>query len=167
MAAVAAKLGIDPAWLNAQIEFESAWDPQATNQVSGARGLIQFEDAAARDLGFADADTLVAQYPDSESQLLNPVYNWYALQQKRYGAFTTMQAFCMSVFYPKAMTWPADWPFPDTVREENPGINTPQDYVNRVNLAPPIQVVKSAALPGAIALLVIGAAYLYMSKRGA
>lgn len=48
----AGKLGLSWESLYKQINFESAWNPQARNPKSGARGLIQFMPATAKALGY-------------------------------------------------------------------------------------------------------------------
>jgi soluble lytic murein transglycosylase-like protein len=55
----AAKLGVTADSLYKLINFESSWDPQATNRYTGARGLIQFMPATARSMGFAAAMTVL------------------------------------------------------------------------------------------------------------
>jgi soluble lytic murein transglycosylase-like protein len=50
--ALANKLGASRDSLYKMIYFESKWNPQARNPVSGARGLIQFMPSTARGMGF-------------------------------------------------------------------------------------------------------------------
>jgi hypothetical protein len=136
---VSANLGIDPSWLNNLIEFESGWNPAARNELSGARGLIQFTHTTARNLGFQDADDLVAKYPDAEGQLLSPVYR-YLSKMKPY---PTKQSLYMAVFYPAARNWAPDTAFSPTIQKLNPGIVTVADYVRKVEIIP---MVKTAAI---------------------
>lgn len=51
----ATALGLDSDTLYKQINFESGWNPQATNPYSGARGLIQFMPSTAKWMGYAAA----------------------------------------------------------------------------------------------------------------
>lgn len=112
------------------INFESAgWNPLARNKISGARGLIQFTHATAREMGFKDADELVNKYPTIESQLEFPVYNYL----KKYTPFSNKQSLYLSVFYPKYRNYPPLTEFDDTVKSQNPGIITVQDYIDYVD----------------------------------
>jgi hypothetical protein len=125
---VSSALNINRDWLNKLIEFESSWNPQATNPLSGARGLIQFTHTTARELGFADANALVRQYPDAVSQLLGPVYQYL----NKYKPFPTAQSLYMAVFYPTARNWSPQTPFSNAIQALNPGIKTVQDYISKV-----------------------------------
>jgi hypothetical protein len=135
-------LDIPPEWLYKLISFESHWDPLAkagipfnkakvdagTEAPRFARGLIQFIDSTARDLGYTSADNLVERNPTIDDQLMFPVLQYL----KKYAPFPTEQSFYLSVFYPAARNWPASKVFPDSVRAANPGIKCPADYVNKV-----------------------------------
>lgn len=48
----ATKLGVSRDSLYHLIALESGWNPQATNKISGARGLIQFMPKTAKGMGF-------------------------------------------------------------------------------------------------------------------
>jgi len=124
----AATIGARPESLYRLIAFESGWDPQAKNPTSSARGLIQFIDATARDLGFADSAELVAQFPTVEDQLLGPITTYLV----QYGPYPDDQTLFMAVFYPAAMQWDPDREFPQWVKDANPGINSPAEYMARV-----------------------------------
>ena len=125
---VSANLGIPPLWIDKLIRFESGWNPLAQNPYSGARGLIQFMPDTAKSMGYDDADDLVSQYPDVESQLLGPVSAYLS----KLKPFPTAQSLYMSVFYPVARTWPVTRTFPPDVLRVNPGIVTVGDYIKRV-----------------------------------
>ena len=125
---VSKKLGVEPSWLWALIQFESAGNPAARNKITGARGLIQFMPATARELGYKNADEIVEKYPTFEKQLETPVYNYL----KRYAPFPTKQSLYMSVFYPAARKWTLGAFFPALVIKQNPGIDTVQSYINHV-----------------------------------
>lgn len=63
---IAAKLGIDPDWLMACMEFESGLNPAAKNPKSSASGLIQFMAATAKNLG---TTTMALRKMSGEAQL--------------------------------------------------------------------------------------------------
>lgn len=126
---VASLLSIPDSWLYNLIYFESKGNPQAENPYTKAKGLIQFMPKTAQWLGFKDQFDLVKRYPDFESQLKGPVYNYL----QRYKPFTTEQSFYMSVFYPKYRYVPLNTEFNSIVQKYNPGIKTVKDYVKKVN----------------------------------
>lgn len=127
---VAAKIiNCDPLHLRAVIEFESGWNPQARNAVSGARGLIQFMPATARSLGFDSADQLVLLLPNIEAQLLGPVARYFRTIGSQ---FPNLQAVCMAIFYPAYRYEPEAKAFPEAVQKQNPNIKTVADYMNKV-----------------------------------
>lgn len=130
LAETAAALGVEPAWLAALVDFETAgtWSPAISNPHSSARGLLQFIDSTARDLGYADSDDLVRQHPTIEAQLRGPVLAYLS----RWKPFPTLSALAMAVFYPAARYWSETAIFPRAVRDVNPGISTVGDYVRRV-----------------------------------
>jgi len=139
---VSASLGVQPQWLYNLIRFESGWNPLSKSGMpynkakvdkglenpKFARGLIQFIDSTAIDLGYKSADDLVDRNPDVSSQLFFPVKQYL----EKYKPFPTEQSFYLSVFYPAARSWNPNQFFPDSVLAANPGINTPGDYVRKV-----------------------------------
>jgi hypothetical protein len=125
---IAAALSINSTWLYQLIDFESGWNPAAKNPYSGARGLIQFVNSTARDMGYLSADDLYEKNPDRIKQLQNPVF----LYLKKYAPFPTLQSLLMAVFYPKYRNVEPDTLFPQYVLASNPGIKTPADYIKRV-----------------------------------
>lgn len=125
---VSKALNVPPKKLSILINFESRWDPQALNKISGARGLIQFIPSTAKRMGFHNSLDLVTRYPTIKSQLEGPVYSYL----KAFKPFKNDQSLFFSVFYPKARTWPLYKRFPLNVRKSNPGINTPADYMRKV-----------------------------------
>lgn len=147
---VAIGLDVPPQWLKNLIQFESGWNPQATNKYSGARGLLQFTNTTAKALGYMDADHLVAEHPDSVSQLLGPVQAYFGMNNNTRGPYPTQQSLYMAVFYPAARKWSPLQAFPEYVQKLNPGIKTVQDYVNKIN--------RKSAMTGAafVALLITG-----------
>jgi len=141
--AAAIATGARPDDLNALIAFESNFDPWAKNPLSSARGLLQFTNMTARELGYKDSADLVEKNPDFSSQIQNAVIPYL----KKYAPFPNQQSLYLSVFYPAARTWQPDAIFPASVQAVNPGIRTVQDYINKVNsrkllpLALPISII--------------------------
>lgn len=121
---IAINLGVSYADLFNLINFESGFNPLAKNPNSSARGLIQFIDSTARDLGFNDSLDLVTKNPTIQQQL--PIVEKYLMQ---YYPFDGKQSLYLSVFYPKYRNVSPETQFPDSVKRANPGINTPADYV--------------------------------------
>jgi hypothetical protein len=155
-------LSVPPAWLDNLIQFESKWQPDIKNPFSSARGLIQFVDRSARELGYKDSADLVAKNPSIEKQLLGPVVSYL----KKFAPFQSEQSLYMSVFYPAARFIHPDTAFPEAVRKVNPGIVTVQDYINKVK---GIRTARTAGKALLALLIVSGVAWgLYtLSKKGA
>lgn len=130
----AAKIKADPVALHNLISFETAgtFDPAIKNPSSTARGLIQFTNATAQSLGYADSADLVAKNPTFADQLAGPVVSYLS----RFMPYETRQELYMAVFYPAAKDWPLNQPFPEWVRRANPGINFVGDYVSLVEGRP-------------------------------
>lgn len=133
----AIQIGTRPEWLDALINFETAgtYDTSISNTLSSAKGLIQFTNASARDLGYADSTDLVRALPDFESQMMNGVVPYFRLKarQNNITSYQDKQALYMAVFYPVYWNKPPGTPFPDSVQAVNPGIVTAQDYINFVD----------------------------------
>lgn len=133
----ARRIGTKPEWLDALINFETGgtYSTNIKNPRSSAIGLIQLTNAPARDMGFADSTAAVEAYPDFKSQMFNIVVPYFEMKKKQNGIDNYMkkQSLYMAVFYPAYWDWPADSLFPIEVRNVNPGINTPQDYINFVD----------------------------------
>lgn len=123
----ASRLGVNPDDLYKLINFESGWRPAAANPYSSAKGLIQFTDKTARSLGYSDSANLVDFNPTRIDQL--PLVEKYLSQFK---PFSGKQSLYLAVFYPAARNWLPGKLFPEAVRKVNPGINTPGDYVKKV-----------------------------------
>jgi len=125
-------IGVPPEWLDAIINFETAgtYSVTARNPYSGAMGLIQVTDTTARSVFHVEnSAALSEQYPTFDSYMENVVVPYF----RRYAPFPTKQSFYMSVFYPAYRNSPADTVFSEKVREVNPGIDTVQDYVDKVD----------------------------------
>ncbi len=118
------RLGVKYEDLYQLIKFESGWNPVAKNSRSSARGLLQWTDSSARQLGFSDSADMIKKNPAIADQL-ELVLRY--LEPKK--PFPTKQSLFMAVFYPAARSWDQDRVFPDTVRSANPGIDTVRDYM--------------------------------------
>lgn len=129
----AKQIGTRPEWLDALINFETAgtYDPMKRNPLSSAKGLIQFINASARDLGYADSLSLVTEFNTFESQMMGPVIEYFKLKarQNNIDSYMTKQALYMAVFYPAYWDEPVTKVFPPEVRASNPDIHTPADYI--------------------------------------
>ena len=79
------------------------------------------------------ADTIVSKFPNRVSQLKTPVYDYLVREHKRLPYNGTDQDLYMAVFYPAYRRKSASMAFPANVKASNPGISTPQDYINLVN----------------------------------
>src|SRR4030067_2553397 len=90
---IAQNLGVSPVDLSQLIRFESKWNPAAKNKLSSARGLLQFTNATAQRLGFADSLDLVEKNPTAVEQL--PIVERYLEQYKPYSG---KQSLFMAVF---------------------------------------------------------------------
>jgi len=154
--AAAIATGARPDDLNALIAFESNYDPQAKNPLSSAKGLLQFTNATARTLGYADSTDLINKNPDFSSQIQNAVIPYLKL----YAPFPTQQSLYLSVFYPAARDWQPHAVFPANVQAVNPGIKTVQDYINRVNS----RKLLSLSLPISI-ILILALTYLFTRRE--
>lgn len=152
--AISIRLNVNSGELTKLIDFESGFDPQAKNPHSSARGLIQFIDSTARELGYDSSLDLVTKHPTIEDQLAD-VENYLT----NYFPFRDKQDLYMSVFYPKYRRYPAYTVFPEHIREDNPGIDTIQDYVNLVDRK---EKVKIGAFAGIALLLLL----FYILNKG-
>lgn len=162
------RLGVPADWLDSIIAFESSYNPQAENPIPynkakvdagleaprHARGLIQFIDTTAAELGYIDSYELIVALPTFDAQMDGAVLPYF---QKR-APYYSKQDFFMAVFYPSYRRVPADKVFPDSVTAVNPGIRTPQDYINKVEA---LVAVKKLIVPaGGIAAVAVIAAFL-------
>jgi hypothetical protein len=163
----ASQIGVSPEWLDKQIQAESGWDPTAYNDSApiglNPRGLIQFIDSTAQGLGYANSLDLVSSTTDpnnqdsSDVQLLGPVVQYY----KKLMPFPNIQSFLMATMFPAYRNVDPLKPFPLYVQAANPGLNTPQDYIDRV--------MGKGYVDTAIALtplLFVGAVILYLYFKG-
>ena len=122
-------IGVDPKALWAMIQLESRHNPHAVNPYSGAIGLIQFMDGAAQDLGYRSAEELYNANKTYESQLALAA-RWF----KRYAPYRDSGDFYLQTFYPAARRWKdRNTEFSALVQSQNPGIKSPQDYIDKVD----------------------------------
>lgn len=147
------RLGVNASDLYNLIKFESKWNPKAKNPYSSARGLIQFVDSTSRRLGYKNSLDLVKKNPSIRDQL--PIVEQYL---SWYKPFRNKQSLYMAVFYPAARNWNPKRLLPENVRKVNPGINTPGDYVSKVEGG---KVVKFVLLP-----VIAGSLILYFILKG-
>jgi len=121
------KLKINPNLLWAVIQFESGWDPNSKNVNSSARGLLQFINARARDLGYTSSLDLVRKNPTRLNQL-DVIYK----DLRKYAPFPNAQSILMAIFYPRYRKVHPSTVFPKNVQDANPNIVTVQDYLDYV-----------------------------------
>lgn len=124
---LAARYNVSPEFIWKLIQAESGWNPQAKNPYSSARGLIQFIDSTARDLGYLSSLDLVTKHPTIESQLAGPVKKYW----DRWAPFRDEVDLAACNFYPAYRNKP-DALLPENVRKVNPGLTTIRSYYNRI-----------------------------------
>lgn len=119
----ARQIGADPKDLAALISFETggSFRPNTRNAID-ATGLIQFTKKTAISLG-TTVDALSLMTFDQQMEYVIRYF------EKWPGPYT-LHRLAMAVFYPPAMEWAEDRPFPaDPVVKNNPGILTPGHYL--------------------------------------
>lgn len=136
----------DPQHLWEVINFESRHNPLAANPLSSAKGLVQFMDSTAQEMGYASSQDLVNRFPSYEAQMRGPVRAYFL---KKRPPFPTRQSLFMAVFMPVAKNVPPDTTMKDIYLQnpkslgglaayekkfvpQNPGILTVQNYVDAV-----------------------------------
>lgn len=150
-------LSVPVAWLDALIRFESNYDPNARNRITGARGIIQVMDSTARSMfGVPNADHLMELYPTFTQQIDNVVIPYLA----HYEPFPTQQSLYMAIFYPKYRAVDPNTIFSESVQLSNPNIKTVQDYINLVN-----RRMDPALLSGGFSLIAILVVMIFMYYR--
>jgi len=128
MQEVADRLGVPVQWLMNLIAFESGFNPRAANPNSTAKGIMQWVDARAQDMGYATSQALIDANPTFMDQL-----SILERDLSRYKPFPDKQSFYMAVFYPAARYWDPDHEFPEHIQDLNSGIRTPADYTAYVD----------------------------------
>jgi len=151
--------------LAALIQFESGWNPLAINPNSSAKGLIQFIDSTARDLGFTSSAELIALHPTKLSQLRGPVAEYFARRYTQYGPLNTRHKLAMSVFYPAYINEPPAKQFPKNVIAANPGIERPIDYTN-LAFSQPVNIETKQANSAFLIIAAAAAAAIFYLRKG-
>jgi hypothetical protein len=168
---VAARLGIDPAWLANIIQLESGGNPQARNSISNATGLIQFMPATATNVGTTVSDL----YQMDGRQQMPYVERYFENVIAAHGPLRSQEDVIAAVFYPAYIGQP-DREFPANVQAANPGLRTMRDYVRRLSATAKLPVTGiggaltglgdgnkavQLALVGSLAGLILVAAWRY------
>lgn len=117
VAEVASNCNMQPEWLMAIINFETAgtFSPAIKNPSTGATGLIQFMPATAEELGTSTA-ALAAM---TNVQQLKYVEQYFRMQIRRHGTIDNVAEAYLAVFYPAAIAWPMERQFPAQVYRQN------------------------------------------------
>ncbi len=124
---VSDRLGIpDPAHLANLIWFESDFEVNKTNAITGAYGLIQFTGPALTDLGVTKAQLAKMTFNEQMELTYRHINRWKS-KIKEYPT-----DLYMTVFYPKAVGKP-DFEFPLAVVIANFGISTPREYAAKAD----------------------------------
>jgi hypothetical protein len=124
---ICAKLGIDPNWLMAIINFESAgtFSPSITNPI-GAVGLIQFMPATAKGLGTTSASLKSM----TAVQQLDYVYKYFLPYKGKINNYIDTY---FAVFFPLAIGKDDDWVIQTNgisssiIAKQNPAFDTNKD----------------------------------------
>lgn len=173
---VSAKLNIhNPLWLKDLIYFETAStnNPKIKNPLSSARGLIQFINSTAQELGYpGGSKELVEKYPTYSSQLKGPVYEYL----KRYAPYNQEYQLYMAVFYPAARKYPPNMSFKEIFKKRypkrwesmyktfikaNPGILTPAHYVAYLKKKP----LRTIGIISLVSIVVIAMAIMRIKAK--
>lgn len=157
---IAAELGMPWEWLWVELNFESRFRPSVKNPHSSARGIMQWTNDRARDLGYRDSLELVTQNPTVSQQL-----DMVRKDLKRYKPFPTFQSLAMAVFLPAYRYKDADTELPDWAQSVNAGIKTVGDYVRKAARAASGGIEVAAGM-GAGALVVAIAVTLVVMGKG-
>jgi hypothetical protein len=124
---VSDRLGIpDPAHLANLIWFESDFELDKTNAITGAYGLIQFTGPALTDLKVTKAQLAKMTFNEQMELVFQHINRW----KSRIKEYPT--DLYMTVFYPKAVGKP-DYSFPLSVVVANFGISTPREYAAKAD----------------------------------
>lgn len=130
----AEEIGAHPFDLANLLHHESRFYPQAQSgvrvwedrpyQPGKATGILQFIPSTAAELGTTTADLYNMTFGE---QL--PYVVAYLKRKGRGLPYGHAYRLFMATFYPRAMAWAAETPFPEKVQVANPGIETPADYI--------------------------------------
>lgn len=125
---VSSQLGINPNWLMAIINWESArsFSPSIRNKYTGATGLIQFMPATAQELG-TTVGNLAGMDPLEQ---LDWVYKYYVRYRSKLNSYTDLY---LTTFYPVAVGKPSNYVLGTSdyrirkIAEQNPGFDLNKD----------------------------------------
>jgi len=125
---VSARLGINPNWLMAIMNWESArtFSSSVQNPYTNATGLIQFMPATAIDLG-TTVDQLKRM---SEIEQLEWVYKYYVRYRSKLKSYTDLY---LTTFYPVAVGKPSNYTLGTSdyrihkIAEQNPAFDVNKD----------------------------------------
>lgn len=171
---IATLLSVPPQWLDGILCFESNYNPQAKNPIpynkkaveegretpEYARGLIQFIDDTAIELGYINSYELIKALPDFDTQMDLAVFPYL----QKFMPFRSEQDFYMAVFYPAYRKVSPATEFSAMIKNVNPGIVTVQDYIDKVNSTVAMRRIIPQA-GGVLALLAAGVG-MYLLFRG-
>lgn len=121
------KLGIEPDWIMAVMNFETGgtFSPSIKNKTgSGGIGLIQFMPDTAVGLG-TTTEKLAAMTQIEQLKYVEKHLNTYN------GRMKNLEDVCAAVFFPTLIGKP-DAPIPEWARKGNGDIKTVKDYVRKV-----------------------------------
>jgi len=133
--AEAARIGANAEDLEALIRFETGgkFSTKVVNPSSGATGLIQFMPSTARKLGTTTAALARMSHAEQFAHVSHYFDRVIAGKwEGPAGNLHTTQALFMAVFYPEYRYVEPHARFPAGVIAANPGIETPADYVRKV-----------------------------------
>jgi len=125
---VSSRLGINPNWLMAIMNWESArtFSASVQNPYTNATGLIQFMPATAIDLG-TTVDQLASM---SEIEQLDWVYKYYVRYRSKLKSYTDLY---LTTFYPVAVGKPSNYVLGTSdyrirkIAEQNPAFDVNKD----------------------------------------
>jgi soluble lytic murein transglycosylase-like protein len=128
--AISSRVNINPNWLMALINSESAgtFSPSILNGAgSGAVGLIQFMPATARSLG--TSTEALARMSNVEQLDWVEKYIKYTMGYLRVKQLADYDDLYFLIFYPAAIGKPDNWAFPQTIYRQNAGVDMDKDGV--------------------------------------
>lgn len=147
------EIGANPAHLAAVIQHESGFNPRAQfGDITGraafnpkkAQGLIQFTPATLVGLGLTPAKVRQMS-AEQQLDLVARYYKQMAKERLKGGPLDSLAKLALATFYPAYMAKPVHTLLPENVRNANPGIRTPADYVALVTEDIPIRELEQVA----------------------
>ncbi len=132
---LARHLGTSWRWLANLIRFESAGtfsaDVRNPSPQTQATGVLQITASTARGLG-TTVDALALMTAHDQLRIWGTRY-FDGIRGQALPPLDTEQKLYMAIFQPVAMAWQPSRVFSEAARDENEGIDTPQDYIDFVN----------------------------------